>query len=215
MNRPKRLNLGSGPTAVEGWTNVDFGLGARLARLPLFSALNRRARFFRSQWDSNILIHDLTRPLPFSDESADVVYSSHTLEHFDKATGLAFLAECHRVLKIGGIIRIVVPDLAEFVGRYTRGELAADDFVEQLGVLPDIRDSARLTRFLSPFIAFPHRCMYDEAILLERLEQAGFDAGRRDPFSSDIPDIANVESRHRTVGAVIVEGRKAQFPPDE
>jgi len=107
-----KLNLGCGSQVVAGWTNVDWAPGARLAKLPLFKAINRKLRFFRADWHKDIVLHDLTRPFPWPEESVDVVYSSHTLEHPSKEEGLKFLKECHRVLRRGGIIRILVPDLA-------------------------------------------------------------------------------------------------------
>ena len=42
-----------------------------------------------------------------TDDAYDVVFSSHVLEHFEKADARAFLAECYRVLKPGGVLRIV------------------------------------------------------------------------------------------------------------
>jgi hypothetical protein len=40
------------------------------------------------------------------------------LEHFSKTDGLTFIEECYRILKIGGIIRIAVPDLERIVKTY-------------------------------------------------------------------------------------------------
>jgi SAM-dependent methyltransferase len=49
--------------------------------------------------------------LPFPDVVSEVVYLSHVLEHFPKSSAPAFLRECYRVLKPGGVLRVVVPDL--------------------------------------------------------------------------------------------------------
>ena len=46
-------------------------------------------------------------PWPWDDNSIDGIHASHILEHFlDHET---FLRECHRILKPGGFLRIVVP----------------------------------------------------------------------------------------------------------
>jgi SAM-dependent methyltransferase len=45
--------------------------------------------------------------LPFADNSLDVVYASHVLEHIDNLTEL--LVEVARVLKLGGKLQIVLP----------------------------------------------------------------------------------------------------------
>jgi len=132
---PVKLNLGCGTHVVPGWINVDYAAGARLLRLPGFRRLNRRLGLFKGDWPSGIVLHDLRRPLPWDSGSVDIIYSSHTLEHLSRDEGIRLLAECYRVLRPGGIIRIVVPDLAHIVRRYASGQLPADRFVEELGVL--------------------------------------------------------------------------------
>lgn len=47
-----------------------------------------------------------------------MVYHSHLLEHLDRDAAVAFLEESYRVLRPGGIVRIVVPDLELIVRRY-------------------------------------------------------------------------------------------------
>lgn len=202
-----KLNLGCGPQVPEGWINVDYAFGARLATKPLFRALNKRLKFFAVDWHDSIFIHNLTERFPWSDGAVHTIYSSHTLEHLSREEGLFFLRESHRVLKTGGIIRIVVPDLAAFVNKYLSGELRANDFVERLGVLYEKKSSTLKTR-LGSFIQFPHKCMYDTQTLLAILEEIGFKASSRKPFNSNIQDIQNVELEIRTVDAVIVEGKK-------
>jgi SAM-dependent methyltransferase len=94
---PKFLNLGCGArfcTAAD-WINIDF---------QSFSPAVRQ--------------HDLKQGIPFGDDSVDAVYHSHVLEHFPPAEAIRFLAECRRVLKPGGIIRVVVPDLESIAKAY-------------------------------------------------------------------------------------------------
>ena len=204
-----KLNLGCGDRVIEGWTNVDYALGARLSRVPLFRAVNRRLGIFSVDWDKRIVLHDLTTRFPWPDSSVEVVYSSHTLEHFTKEHGRAFLAECYRVLRPRGIIRIVVPDLRVSVEDYLEGRVRADDFVRTLDVLPIHAASAsknRLARFTQ--LAHTHKCMYDTKRLLEILDEVGFTATGRGAFDSDIDDICAIERESRTRNAVVVEGRK-------
>ena len=91
------LNLGCGSHYKEGWTNVDF----------------------RST-GTGVIAHNLNNGIPFEDSSFDVVYHSHLLEHFPKKDAFKFIQECHRVLKDGGIIRVVVPDLEQIVRWYLK-----------------------------------------------------------------------------------------------
>jgi ubiquinone/menaquinone biosynthesis C-methylase UbiE len=158
-------------------------------------------------WDDSILIHDLTKPFPWANDSVDVLYSSHTLEHMSRDQGHEFLRQCHRVLKPGGVIRIVVPDLSCVVKRYLAGKLAAEYFVEELGVLY-LDSGGRLKNRLAPFIQYPHRCMYDTPALERCMASVGFKAQSRGAFESDIDGIRDIEMESRTSDAVIVEGVK-------
>ncbi|QHT70544.1 methyltransferase domain-containing protein [Rhodocytophaga rosea] len=91
----KLLNLGCGNRYHKSWTNIDF-----------YSA------------NESVLSHDLTQGIPFDNDTFDVVYHSHVLEHFSKTGAAAFLKECFRVLKPNGIIRIAVPDLESIARIY-------------------------------------------------------------------------------------------------
>jgi len=206
-NGALKLHLGCGHLVVDGWVNVDYAVGARLAQIPLFRPLNRRFRWFDRDWDDRIFIHNLVKPFPWKSGSASCVYSSHTLEHLSRAEGQGFLRECHRVLQPGGLVRIVVPDLAFWVSEYVSGRLPADEFVEKIGVLYGQSRQALKTRLL-PFIQFPHKCLYDQAALLGALRRIGFTVAIRKPFESDIEDVRSLEIDERTEGAVIVEGRR-------
>jgi predicted SAM-dependent methyltransferase len=91
----KCLNLGCGERIHPDWVNLDLH--------PIVPGVQ--------EWD-------LKADLPFPDESFDVVYHSHVLEHFSKADGLRLLERCKRVLRPGGTIRVVVPDLERIVHLY-------------------------------------------------------------------------------------------------
>ena len=75
MNQLVKLNLGCGTQTPTGWVNVDYSLGAKLAKLPLFSYLNRRLKLVRTDWNENILVHDLRKKLPWADDSANMIYT--------------------------------------------------------------------------------------------------------------------------------------------
>ena len=205
-----KLNLGCGNHTPDGWVNVDYALGARLAKIPFFRALNRKTGLFQMDWDDRIKIHDLRRTFPFDDASVDIVYTSHTLEHFSKQEGERFLKECHRILRPGGIIRVVVPDLEAIIDRYTTGETSADMFLDELYVFCDTSGMGFFKRLLANQIAFPHKCMYGTKTMLARLRDIGFQAESRAAFESDIADIRQIESEGRTKNAVIVEGKRVE-----
>jgi len=93
----KCLNLACGPIYLTEahWLNIDF------------TAVGR-----------DVKGHDLLSPLPFQDDEYDLVYCSHFLEHIPRRYIHSFLSECKRVLKPGGIIRLVLPDCEEMFATY-------------------------------------------------------------------------------------------------
>ncbi|HEX4984473.1 MAG TPA: methyltransferase domain-containing protein [Burkholderiales bacterium] len=89
------LNFGCGTTFHSAWVNLD-GLPA----------------------SPSVIAHDLETHFPFDEGSFDAVYGSHVLEHFDSSGAERLLRDCRRILKPGGIIRIVVPDLETIARLY-------------------------------------------------------------------------------------------------
>ena len=112
------LNLGCGSktSAHPDVVNVDWSITLYIRKNPFLRGIapllldgERLARL--KSLPSNIVVHDLRKRIPFDSDSADAVYHSHVLEHFDRDVAPGFLSEITRVLKPGGIHRIVVPDL--------------------------------------------------------------------------------------------------------
>ncbi len=60
---------------------------------------------------------DVTRGLPYADASFHTVYARRVLEHLTFEEAERFMSEVFRVVKPGGLCRIVVPDLEE-ISRY-------------------------------------------------------------------------------------------------
>jgi len=198
-----KLNLGCGAVAPEGWENVDFAIGARLNR-SFLRPIARRV--FTTEWPPNVLLHDLTKRFPWPDRSVDVVYSSHTLEHLEKGAGERFVAECRRVLKPGGILRIVVPDLRRIVKEYESGQIESRDFLVALGAHAPWAGTGKARQLAALFSGSAHLCMYDEEALLRLIRSHGFDCHRAAPFDSEIEDIRVIEREDRAIDELIVEG---------
>lgn len=91
------VNLGCGVRYHRSWKNLDLH-----SRTPDVTACN------------------FLKGIPFDDASVDAVYCAAVLEHIAKCDAERFLAECHRVLKRGGILRISVPDFEEQTKLYLK-----------------------------------------------------------------------------------------------
>ncbi|PTN34168.1 methyltransferase type 11 [Desulfonatronum sp. SC1] len=89
------LNLGCGKRFHSAWTNVDFKSSSPA-----------------------VIAHDLEKGLPFESCNFEAVYHSHLLQRFPKGYASSFLKDCYRILKPGGIIRVVVPDQENIVRLY-------------------------------------------------------------------------------------------------
>ncbi len=64
--------------------------------------------------------HDMTKPFDqFGDSSVDLIYCGQAIEHINPIFQVpAFLKECHRMLKPGGVIRLTTPDMNLLINAY-------------------------------------------------------------------------------------------------
>ena len=93
-----KLNLGCGKKHMEGYVNVDLD----------------------NNWSSlkPDLIADISKRLPFDDESVDEVASFHVIEHFYRYDIENILEDWIRVLKKGGTFVVECPCLNKILELY-------------------------------------------------------------------------------------------------
>jgi SAM-dependent methyltransferase len=127
------LNLACGTRMHWGWNNLDFSPYALLARNQWLRGAMKAAGLLSPERqerlrriDPTIIRWDLRKGIPFGENSFDVVYHSHFLEHIDLRFAPGLLKECHRVLKPGGVLRVVLPDLEFLVKQYQAAIQAMD-----------------------------------------------------------------------------------------
>jgi hypothetical protein len=90
------LNLGCGSTPHPAFVNVDLHAGP------------------------GVVAHDLRTGVPFPDGTYDLVYHSTMLSHFRRPEAGRFMEECRRVLKPGGVLRVVTEDLEQLAVAYLK-----------------------------------------------------------------------------------------------
>jgi predicted SAM-dependent methyltransferase len=89
------LEIGCGPNTHDGFIHMDY------------------------EWRAHIdLCWDVTKGIPLDSGTLDGVYTEHCLEHLPFAAVDQVLLESFRLLKPGGVIRIVVPDGQIYLSRY-------------------------------------------------------------------------------------------------
>jgi predicted SAM-dependent methyltransferase len=166
-NKLQRLHVGCGRNFFNEWINAD---------------INPRAD----------LIVFLQKRLPFQDNFLSRIYSEHVLEHVTYATAISFLKEAWRTLRIGGVLRIAMPDLDDLIDGYQQ-DWRRFDWVNW----PEfsfIQTKAEMINLA--FRWWGHKHLYNREELARALSEAGFS---RFHFvlqgQSDYPDLQGLETR--------------------
>lgn len=89
------LNIGCGNRFNHRWNNIDI-----VSNSP------------------DVVEFDITKGIPYLQNTFEVVYHSHVIEHIPYSQVQYFIEDCYRVLKPGGIIRIALPDLENIARLY-------------------------------------------------------------------------------------------------
>lgn len=127
INNALYVNVGAAPEElIHPWMGVTiwggYYEGVRKAGvqggIPVYESFRK----------GRVINHNVTEGLPFTDSSVISLYSSHFIEHLNFTEGKNFLKEGYRVLKPGGIIRIVCPDLTIWLDKLTAKEVDRDFF---------------------------------------------------------------------------------------
>jgi len=194
-----KLNIGCGTSGIEGWVNIDNSPSILLSCLPF------GRRIFRTpDWPRGVRRADVRKRIPFPDSSVSCIYSSHTFEHFTYEESRAVARECFRVLRPGGILRIVVPDLGIMVRDYladTADPMASHRFVARLLLTASVRDIVHAGAH--------HKQMFDARSLAHMLQGAGFPAPELSTFgSSRIAEITEIELESRRSESLYVEATR-------
>jgi predicted SAM-dependent methyltransferase len=184
----RKLQIGAGPNILPGWLNTDL--------LPDFYPEHRR----------RVVRLDALKPFPFGDETFDYVFSEHQIEHVTEPEAQRLLAECCRILRPGGRIRIATPDLAAILRLYDEelGEVEEEYVAWVLERFhPEVRSGNRACYVVNQMLnGHGHRFVYDEVTLAALLVGAGFGGVRRYAAGeSDDPELRGLEAHGRAIGS--------------
>lgn len=145
--RGLKVHLGPGQNNyINGWLNVDSNFLS--AKIDVWANLLDR--------------------LPFRQESVDIFYSHHVIEHLPDSHLIIHFQEMFQALRPGGGIRIGAPHMGNACRKYIEGDYNwFSDF-------PSKKESVggRFMNFI--FCEGEHLTALDESYLTEIAEQAGF-----------------------------------------
>jgi predicted SAM-dependent methyltransferase len=175
------LNIGCGPKPTDGFINLDY--------------------YWRTFVD---ICWDLEKKnLPLPDNSLNGIFTEHVLEHLDFNLCFEVLKDFKRILKKGGVLRIIVPD----------AELYFKKYVEKL-------DNPSITlpfeeEFYSPIIRINglfrnhgHKVIYDYYTLRKMLLEAGFSEVNKVDYKKGINEELLHDSSERKIESLYMEAIK-------
>ena len=146
------LNVACGPQILEGFLNLDL--------LPS---------------SNEVLAWDCRRGVPVADDAAAGIRAEQFVEHLETREELpAFLHDCRRALKEGGVLRLIVPDAGRYLMAYSASDLSGfrdlrvpEPFPADLPTRMDV-----INHVFHQW--HEHRWGYDYETLAHRLNAAGF-----------------------------------------
>lgn len=113
--------------SVAGIAGINLACGGKLCREAGWINADH------SPSAKDVIKVDLLGPLPFPDNTFDVVYHSQFIEHLPSDKAFVFIRECYRILKPNGVLRVVTPDLENQAAEYLRNLQAVLNFPNDEG----------------------------------------------------------------------------------
>lgn len=172
-----KLHIGCGPYRLDGWLNTDVDTRNGAVYL------------------------DATKPLPFSSNTFDCIFSEHMIEHIPIAAAQRFCSECARILRPGGVLRVATPDMA-FLFALWRNDNPDMHEAYILNATKHFRDYPSLANKCATinnfFYNWGHSFIYDEETLSHILLQGGL---------GDVECVKAGESRHAALEGLEQHGR--------
>lgn len=144
-----RLHVGAGTVHIDGWLNTDVS-----SDCPLFL--------------------DATRRFPVMDDSVSYIFTEYCIEHMPRHGAITFFKESFRVLKPGGILRFITPDVEALASAYLKDP-------ERVRLLNERNRWHGYKYHCYPvdilnkaFLEDGHVCLYDAQTLEQLLSSVGY-----------------------------------------
>lgn len=149
-----------------------------------------------SGWKNHDAEVDISKPLPYRNETVDFIYAEHCIEHTAPGDAWNFLTECLRILKPGGVLRLAFPDIEKMASGLKDG----DEYC--LAVKAGGHgDGSKRGAIRAALQCHGHKAAWSEALLGKVMLAAGFSSVRSERYGESAhPDLVDVENHWRVVG---------------
>ena len=189
-----KLHIGAGDNDRQGWLNTELC----------------------PRGDEIFL--DATQPFPFASNTFAFIYTEHMIEHIPFEAARSMMRECYRVLRPGGVIRIVTPNMA-----FLRGLLDGPLTPEQTAYIRYSYDAHRIkgpegsaVHVVNNFVrSWGHQFIYDQDTLNAQVAGAGFEGVTALPLNESahpaLKDLAKTDRMpdgFLAMESIVTEGRK-------
>lgn len=182
------LNVASSIYVLDNFINLDNHIFIRLTKYYKFfkKLLPKKyhsllTSYYEARNKAVLEKHDCRKALRYKNNSVDHILCSHFLEHVFPEDANLILKDFYRVLKSGGTLHMIVPDLKEQIDKYysdkSKGkENAADIFVLESLLSRPTKGTLkyRLMEFNGSF-GLQHRWMYDNESMKKLISDHGFE----------------------------------------
>lgn len=158
-----------------------------------------------SGWENYDMEIDISQPLPFENESIDVIFTEHCVEHITSPEAYRFFEECFRILKPSpkgftideiecGILRVCVPDITRVLKKLDYDYLL---WLKDAGFGDGTYNSA----IKNLVVNHGHKSLWTQELLSDCLMSVGFyGTYYREIWQSDFDLLKNLEGHYRAIG---------------
>lgn len=167
-----KLHIGCGPIRLQGWINIDI----------------EPAHYPDKVMDC-LHLSDV-----FGENTVDLIFSCHCIEHLDYPDGaVRFFEQTFKVLKPGGTLRVVVPDLTLVARAYAAGSDLKFIYGTE-GKWFYHKENSTAERFHFFMHAWEHKMVFNFPLLLMLMDDAGFKDIHKAPFGvSDVRELCGID----------------------
>ena len=157
----KYLYIGCGNHRLKGFVHVDID----------FSKHTKNG----TKVSPPEILCDITQNIPIKDNEVDLIFARETHEHLKYRELINSLIECHRLLKIGGLVRFCVPDLDIYTKKFVEKNEDLNLAIKNWELDPDFPIENHSELFAAGIMYHDHYYNHNFETFSSCLRKSGFD----------------------------------------